>query len=215
MRAAFLSFLGYFLTPAGIVAIGFLDASLIFYLPLGVDVVAIVMTARKPEWFWLYALLATIGSTLGSLGTYWVGEKIGEKGLSRYVDDRQLRRVKTRLDRGAFVVAAMGMIPPPFPFTAFVAGAGAFELAPWAFFGWLSAARAVRFLCETALALHYGSRIIRWMRTPVFEAIIGGFIVLAVAGTIVSAIVLWRKTASDSGASRPRRRTARAATRLR
>lgn len=200
MRGAFSAFLGYFVTPAGLVAIGILDASVVFYLPLGVDFVAIVMTARRPEWFWLYALLATIGSTLGSAGTYWVGRKIGETGLSRFVRERQVRRVKAQLDRGAFLVAALGVIPPPFPFTAVVLGAGAFELSAWTFFAWLTAARMLRFACETALASHYGSQIIRWMKTPLFEMIVGGFIVLVIVGTIVSAFVMWR---SSSRALKP------------
>lgn len=215
MRGAFFSLLGYFLTPLGIVIIGILDASVVFFMPLGVDVVAILAAARKPQLFWLYALLATIGSTLGSAGTYWIGLKIGEKGLSRFVSERHLGRMKTRLDRGAFLLAWAGIIPPPFPFTAFVLGAGAFELAPWAFFAWLTVARAVRFLCETTLALRYGSQIIRWMKTPMFEAIVGAFIVLVFAGTAASAVVLWRKTRSESGALPPRRHTVRAATRSR
>ena len=59
MRALFYSLLGYFLTPPGVVAIGALDSSLVFFLPLGIDFVVIIMAARKPELFWLYALLAT------------------------------------------------------------------------------------------------------------------------------------------------------------
>ena len=215
MRGAFFSFLGYFLTPAGLVAIGILDASVVFYLPLGVDFVAIIMTARKPEWFWMYAILATVGSTLGSAGTYWLGKKIGEKGLARFVKERQVQRMKARLDRGAFVVAALGAIPPPFPFTAFVLGAGAFEVSSWTFFAWLALARMVRFVCETALASYYGSQIIRWMKTPLFETIVGAFIVLVVIGTIASGVVLWQTAKSDSAASPRHRRTVRAAPRLR
>ena len=215
MRSAFFSFIGYFLTPAGLVAIGILDASVVFYLPLGVDFVAILMTARRPEWFWLYAVLATIGSTLGSAGTYWVGKKIGDKGLARFVKERQVQRMKARLDRGAFVVAALGAIPPPFPFTAFVLGAGAFEVRSWTFFAWLALARVIRFACETALASYYGSQIIRWMKTPLFETIVGAFIVLVVIGTIASAVVLWQKAKSDTAATPRRRRMARAASRLR
>lgn len=215
VRGAFLSFLAYFLTPAGLVAIGALDASVVFFLPLGIDFAAILMSARKPEWFWLYALLATIGSTLGSGGTYWIGKKIGEKGLSRFVSERQLQRVKARLDRGAFVVAALGVVPPPFPFTAFVLGAGAFELRMWAFFVWLVLARLLRFGFETALAAYYGSQIIRWMKTPMFKTVVGGFIVIVVIGTIASAVVVWRKAKSDTAASPRPPRTARAATRPR
>ena len=62
MKSIFYSLLGYFLTPVGVLFMGALDASLVFFLPLGIDFVVIIMTARKPELFWLYALLASAGS---------------------------------------------------------------------------------------------------------------------------------------------------------
>src|SRR3954462_12405666 len=113
VRALFFSVLGYFLTPVGIVLMGILDASMVFFLPLGIDFVVILMTARKPELFWLYALLAPLGSVIGAAGTFWVGRKAGEKGLTRFVNPRRLDRVKARVDRGSFVVALLGLIPPP------------------------------------------------------------------------------------------------------
>src|SRR6476620_9963243 len=120
MRGLFYSLLGYFLTPAGVIAMGLLDSSLVFFLPLGIDFVVIILAARKPELFWLYALLATLGSVAGAAGPYWVGRKAGENGLTRFVSPRRLKRVKARIDRGAFVVAGLALIPPPFPFTPFV-----------------------------------------------------------------------------------------------
>ena len=81
------------MSPFGIVLMGILDASMVFFLPLGIDFVVIIMVARKPEWFWWYALLATVGSLLGALGTFWGGRKVGEKGLTRFVSERRLKRV--------------------------------------------------------------------------------------------------------------------------
>jgi membrane protein YqaA with SNARE-associated domain len=194
MRAFFFSVLGYFLSPLGIVLMGVLDASLVFFLPLGIDFVVIIMAARKPEIFWLHALLATAGSLIGAAGTFWVGKKAGEKGLSRFVNERRLKRVRARVDRGAFVVAGMAVIPPPFPFTPFVLASGALGMNPWSFFGALAASRALRFGIEAALAAHYGSGILRWMKTPMFQMIVGVFIALAVIGTIVSAVVVYRSS---------------------
>ena len=54
MRAFFFSILNYFLSPVGLVAMGILDASMVFFLPLGIDFVVIVMTAR------LQALIAKL-----------------------------------------------------------------------------------------------------------------------------------------------------------
>lgn len=192
MRAFFFSILGYFLSPLGVVFMAVLDASMVFFLPLGIDFVVIIMSARKPEMFWLYALLATAGSLIGAAGTFWVGKKAGEKGLSRFVSPRRLKRVRARVDSGAFVVAGMALIPPPFPFTPFVLVSGALGMNPWSFFTALAGARAVRFGIEAALASHYGSGILRWMKTPMFQTVVGVFIALAVVGTIVSAVIVWR-----------------------
>jgi membrane protein YqaA with SNARE-associated domain len=192
MRAFFFSVLGYFLSPVGLVLMGILDASMVFFLPLGIDFVVIIMAARKPEWFWLYALLATLGSILGAAGTFWVGRKAGEKGLTRFVSARRLKRVKSRVNSGAFVVAAMGLIPPPFPFTPFVLAGGALGMKPWAFFGALAAVRTMRFGIEAALASLYGRGILAWMKTPAFRMVVGVFIAVAVIGTLVSAVMLVR-----------------------
>lgn len=214
MRALFFSILAWFLTPLGVVLMGVLDASLVFILPFGIDFVVIVMTARKPELFWLYALLATIGSVIGAVATFWIGRKIGEVGLARFVNARRLERAKARVGRGEVVVAALAIIPPPFPFTPFVLTSGALALNPWPFFGTLATARVLRFGVEGALASYYGRQILRWMKTPMFEAIIGTLIALAVIATIASAIALVRSTRgakSGNGAAPRRRRTASAA----
>jgi membrane protein YqaA with SNARE-associated domain len=218
VRSFFFSVLGYFLTPAGIVLMGVLDASMVFFLPLGIDFVIILMTARKPELFWLYAILATVGSVAGAAGTFWIGKKAGEKGLSRFISPRRLKRVERRVNRGAFVVAALGLIPPPFPFTPFVLAGGALGMNAWSFLGSLAVVRVCRFGVEAVLAHRYGSQILRWMRTPTFKITVGVFIALAVIGTIVSAIALYRSSRaeqpgarSDNAALRPPRRMAPAA----
>ncbi|PYR93064.1 MAG: hypothetical protein DMF84_10675 [Acidobacteria bacterium] len=219
MRRFFFSVLGYFLTPGGVVLMGVLDASMIFFLPLGIDFVVIIMAARKPDLFWLYPLLATIGSSVGAALTFWIGRKAGEVGLTRFVNPKRLAQVKVRVSRGATVVAALAIIPPPFPFTPFVLTSGALGMNAWSFFSTLAAVRVLRFGVESALASRYGSQIIRWMKTPVFETIVGILIALAVIGTIASAIALVRgskkRATRGSEAAPPRPRTARAAPRPR
>jgi len=196
MRAFFFSVLGYFLSPAGIVLMGMLDASMVFFLPLGIDFVVIVMAARRPDWFAWYALLATLGSIVGAAGTFWLGRRAGEKGLTRFVSAGRLRRIRSRVDRGAFVVAGMGLIPPPFPFTPFVLASGALGMNPWSFLGALAAVRALRFGVEAALASQYGRGILTWMKTPAFQTVVGVFIGIAVIGTIVSGVLLFRRSGS-------------------
>lgn len=195
MRSLFYSLLGYFLTPPGLVVMAALDSSLIFFLPLGIDFAVIVLAARKSELFWLYALLATAGSLIGALVTFWIGRKVGDHGLARLIKPSRLERVKKRIgQRAAAGVAALAIIPPPFPFTAFVLASGAVGADRWRFFSTLAAVRLARFLAEAGLAAIYGRRILSWMQSTAFQVIIGALIVLAVGGTIVSAIAMVRSS---------------------
>jgi membrane protein YqaA with SNARE-associated domain len=195
MRSFFYSLLGYFLTPPGLVVMAALDSSLIFFLPLGIDFAVIVLTARTPDRFWLYALLATTGSLAGAAATFWIGRKVGEHGLSKLIKPSRLEHIQRRVGHSAAMsIAALGIIPPPFPFTAFVLTSGACRLNAWTFFATLAGVRLVRFAVEAALAARYGRRILVWMQSTVFEVIVGVFIALAIIGTIVSALAVWRGT---------------------
>lgn len=185
--------LSYFLTPGGLLLLGVLDASIVFFLPLGIDFVVIILSARKPELFWLYALLATVGSVIGAGGTFWMGKKVGDHGIARFVKPSTLRKVQARVSHSAAVtVAALGAIPPPFPFTAFTLTSGACGLNAWTFLSTLAAVRAVRFLAEAGLAAYYGRGILKWMESPTFTAVVTAIAVLAIIGTIVSAVAVYR-----------------------
>lgn len=193
MRSLFQSLLGYFLTPGGLIVMGALDSSLIFFLPLGIDFAVIALAARKPDLFWLYAILAAAGSLAGAVLTFWIGSKVGDHGLTRLIKPSRLERVRRRVsDHAAAGVAGLGLIPPPFPFTAFVLVAGALNLNRWSFFTTLGAVRLARFAAEAGLAAIYGRRILAWMESTTFQAIVGTLIVLAVGGTIVSGVAFYR-----------------------
>lgn len=205
MRGLFYSFLGYFLTPLGLVLLAALDSSMVFFLPLGIDFVVILLAARKPELFWMYAVLATVGSILGAAGTFWIGRKVGERGLSRFVKPTRLKRVQERVGNSAAVtVAALAIIPPPFPFTAFVLTSGAVHVNAWTFFVTLGGVRTIRFFAEGALAAHYGRGIIGWMQSTTFTVTVAIMAIIAIVGTIVSAIALYRGSKREPQAHVPK-----------
>ena len=204
MRAVFYSFLGYFLTPLGVVLMGVLDSSMVFFLPLGIDFVVIIMAARKPELFWLYAILATVGSMIGAAATFWIGGKVGEHGLAKLVKPSRLKRIQQRVGRSAAVtVAALAIIPPPFPFTAFVLTSGACHVNAWTFFVTLAGVRALRFMAEGGLAAHYGRGILGWMQSTTFTVTVGVMTGIAIIGTIVSAVAVYRTTRQSGTAGAP------------
>ena len=209
MRTFFNSILGYFLTPAGLLMMGVLDSSLIFFLPLGIDFVVILLTARKPEWFWLYAILATAGSVVGSAFTFWIGRKIGEVGLERFIKPSRLARIQQRVGRSAAVtVASLAIIPPPFPFTAFVLTSGAWKVNAWTFLVTLAGMRALRFTAESALAAHYGRGIIAWMKSPTFTIAVSVITGMAVIGSVISGVALYRSAKNARRTQMVNRRSA-------
>jgi membrane protein YqaA with SNARE-associated domain len=209
MRTLFYSFLGYFLTPAGVLLMGVLDSSLVFFLPLGIDFVVILLAARKPELFWLYATLATMGSVIGSACTFWLGRKVGEVGLERFIKPSRLKRVQERVGQSAAVtVGALAIIPPPFPFTAFVLTSGACKVNAWTFFVTLAGVRALRFGAESGLAAYYGRGILAWMKSPTFTVVVGIMTGMAIVGTLISAVAVYRSTKKPSSPQIVNRRSA-------
>ncbi len=200
MRGLFSSFFAYFLTTAGLVALGVLDSSVIFFLPLGIDVALIILAARRSDLFWLYTLAATAGSVIGAALTYWIGHKIGDAGLVRFIKPSRLKRVQQRVNRSAAAaVAALAVIPPPFPFTAFVLTSGAFKLDRWRFFSTLAGVRLLRFGIEAALAARFGRGLLAWMDSTAFEVVVALIITLAIIGTLISAIAFSRGARADRG----------------
>ncbi len=187
--------LAFFASPVGVVVLAALDSTLFFNLPLGIDAVVIILAARLREQAWIVPLLAAAGSVAGAWLTFWMGGKIGEKGLDRYAPAKRLEKIRTRVrTSGAIALAVLDLIPPPFPFTLFVLAAGALEVKPRTFFVTLAACRILRFSVEAAFAVLYGPRILLWLESDLFHNIVAGFIILAIVLTLLSLVRLLRST---------------------
>jgi membrane protein YqaA with SNARE-associated domain len=192
-------FFGVFLTWWGLFILGALDASLVFFMPFGVDAIVIYLAARDENLFWIYPILATAGSVLGAATTFWIGRKAGEVGLDRLVPSRHLDRLRCQVrDKGAVALALPAIMPPPFPLTPLVMTCGALKVDPYKFFSTFAAMRLLRFSIGAALARIYGRGILRVLESDQFRMVIIGFVVLAVVGTIISAVVFWRNTQARS-----------------
>jgi membrane protein YqaA with SNARE-associated domain len=195
MRALTHSILALFASPSGVVILAALDSTLFFSMPFGIDAAVVLLAARLHDRWWIAPILATIGSTLGAALTFWMGEKIGEKGLDRWVAAKRLAQVRARVRKsGAIALAILDLIPPPFPFTPFVLAAGALEVKRKTFFTTLVACRMFRFGLESTLALIYGSRILSWMDSDVFHDVVLFFILATIVMTTASIVQLIRTT---------------------
>jgi membrane protein YqaA with SNARE-associated domain len=185
----------FLLTWWGAYVLGALDASMVFFLPFGIDALVIYLSARNGMLFWIYPLLATAGSLTGAAVTYWIGHKGGELGLERLIARGRMERFRQRVQKGGAVAMAIpALLPPPFPLTPFVLTCGALKANRWIFFPTFAAMRLIRFGSEAILARIYGRGVLRLLESDAFQRVIIGFIIIAVVGTLLSAVMLWRGT---------------------
>jgi membrane protein YqaA with SNARE-associated domain len=195
MRALSRSIIALFASPAGVVVLAALDSTLFFSLPFGIDAAVIILAARLRGLWWIVPLLATAGSVVGAVLTFWMGVKIGDHGLERWVPRKRLERIRVRVRKnGAVALATLDLIPPPFPFTPFVLAAGALEVKPRTFFVTLTICRILRFGAEAALAATYGRRVLTMLDSDLFHDIVSFFIVIAIVLTALSLVHVIRAT---------------------
>ncbi len=192
----------FFLSTWGIAVLAALDSSILFSVPFALDAAVVVLAAQHRDLFWLYPLLVVPMSIVGALSTYWIGSKLREEGLEHFVAGRRLKDVQKRVRRSrAFTLAALDLIPPPFPFTPVILVSGALDVKPKPFFLMLAAVRIVRFGGEAVLALFYGYLIVSWLKSEAVRTIAGLLFVLVLAGAGWSIYRLLRST-SRRGAKR-------------
>jgi membrane protein YqaA with SNARE-associated domain len=186
---------GFFLTWWGAFLMAALDTSMLFFLPFGIDALVIFLAARNEDLFWVYPLLATSGSLTGAMLTFWIGRKVGAAGIERMVPKRRLDRLKCRVnDSGAIAMALPAMLPPPFPLTPFILTCGALDVNRTRFFATFGTVRLIRFGLEATLARVYGRRVLAVLQSDAFQAVVIAFVVVALVGTAISAVLLWRST---------------------
>jgi membrane protein DedA with SNARE-associated domain len=191
--------LATFTSPLGVFVLAALDSTLFFSVPFGIDAAVIIVAARSEKVAWLVPFVASAGSIVGAALTFWMGAKIGDKGLERYVPENRLAPIRDRIQRsGAIALAVADLIPPPFPFTAVVLAAGALDVSRYVFFVTLFASRMLRFGVEALLAVWFGKRILVWLESDLVQNIITGLIVLAVVLTIIGLVKIVRSSRPTS-----------------
>jgi membrane protein YqaA with SNARE-associated domain len=187
MHRFFSSIFLLFLSPVGLVVLSALDSSMVFYLPMAVEGAVVILTARHRELVWLFPILAAVGSTAGALVTFWIGRKIGEEGLKRWIPDKGLRTIQQKLkQKGALPLATTALLPPPFPLSPILLACGALKVKASSFLILFGVARLIRFSIVGVFAWLYGDWIVRVVDSGTFSTVIIIFIVIAIAGTIYS-----------------------------
>jgi membrane protein YqaA with SNARE-associated domain len=138
----------------GIGLIALLDSST---LPVPMDALLAVYVWNDKPHFWVYCLMAAIGSSIGGLLPYGLGRAGGELFLLKRVNRERLERMRTRFENQEFLAMMIpSMLPPPTPWKAFVFAAGVFEMRVPSFMLAVFCGRMVRWMLLSLLVLKLG-----------------------------------------------------------
>lgn len=169
---------------------GVMDSSFLF-LPFGNDLLVVGLVARHHQGWPFYVLSAVCGSTLGVFFLDLLARKGGEAGVQKVAGQRRFDYLRRKIgERGGAALALAALAPPPFPFTMVVAVNSALAYPRRRLLWTVAAARAVRFVILSLLAIKYGRAILRIANSEGFRWTIIAFTMLCIAGSVFS-ILKW------------------------
>jgi membrane protein YqaA with SNARE-associated domain len=175
----------------GVGAAALLDSSTI---PIPMDALLAVYIWNDKPHFWLYCLLAAIGSAIGGLLPYGVGRAGGELFLLKRINRARYEQMRARFERQEFLAMMIpSMLPPPTPWKAFVFAAGVFEMRVAPFLLSVFCGRMLRWLILSALVIKLGPGAVELVAHH-------GVLLLVVVGVLAEVGVAWwlfRKRRAD------------------
>jgi len=170
----------------GVGAVAVLDSSSI---PVPMDAILAVYIWKDQAHFWLYAMLAAVGSAIGGLLPYGLGRAGGELFLLKRINRVRFEALRARFERQEFwAMAIPSMLPPPTPWKAFVFAAGVFEMRVPLFMLAVFTGRFIRWLVLSLLVIKLGPGAVGVVEHHALTAvgIVGGV-------AIVGFALWWRK----------------------
>jgi membrane protein YqaA with SNARE-associated domain len=170
----------------GVFVVAFADSAL---LGMPVDAVVAAYVYNDRSHFYVYVLLASLGSAVGSIPLYVIGYLGGEKVLRKRISEKRFLRIHGSFERHEFwALMFPAMLPPPIPLKIFVLGAAVFEMRFAHFLAAIFAGRVVRFGVLALLTLRFGPQIVsvtgHMFRQHFYLVVVAAVAVLVVLGLV-------------------------------
>ena len=182
----------------GVFGIAFADAA---FLGLPLDPIVATYVYADQGRFWMYVLLASAGSALGSSILYGIGRKGGELLLARQMSPERIERMRRKFEQHEFLALMLpAMLPPPVPFKLFVLSAAVFQMDFRHFLLAIFAGRILRFSILSLLTIWFGPQIVHAIGN-VFRQHPEISVAVAAVATVALAIVFWRKRRNNRAAT--------------
>jgi membrane protein YqaA with SNARE-associated domain len=162
----------------GLFVIALLDSSFLS-LPEVNDILVVTLSLADRDRFWLYALVAALGSTTGCAALHALGKNGGQAILQRRVSAARIAKLQATFRRfDLFAVLVPSLLPPPCPFKVFVLASGVFGMSYARFLVTVMVGRSVRYLSAAWLALRYGQTFLVHARAYAYELALSAVAVL-------------------------------------
>jgi membrane protein YqaA with SNARE-associated domain len=175
----------------GVGAVAVLDSSSI---PVPMDAILALYIWNDKRHFWVYCLMAAVGSAIGGLVPYGLGRAGGELFLLRRVNRAKFEQMRDRFERQEFLAVMIpSMMPPPTPWKLFVFASGVFEMRVVDFLLAVLAGRMLRWLGLSLLVLKLGPGAVDLVAK---HALV---VVLVVGALAVVGFALWWRRKKRSG----------------
>jgi membrane protein YqaA with SNARE-associated domain len=130
-------------------------------IPIPIDLLMALWAWSDRRHFYVYALLAAVGSTLGGLVPFYLGRAGGELFLLRRINRARFESLRNQFEKQEFLAVMIpSLLPPPTTWKLFIFGAGVFEMRTLNFMLAVFIGRCIRFGVETALVVKYGPQIV-------------------------------------------------------
>jgi membrane protein YqaA with SNARE-associated domain len=138
----------------GLGAVAVLDSSSI---PVPMDAILALYVWNDKQHFWMYVLMAAVGSAIGGLVPYGLGRAGGELFLLKRVNRERFDQLRHRFQRQEFLAVMIpSMLPPPTPWKIFIFASGVFEMRVVDFLLAVTAGRIVRWMVLSLLVIKLG-----------------------------------------------------------
>ena len=139
----------------GLGAVAVLDSSSI---PVPMDAILALYVWNNKSHFWLYCLVASVGSAIGGLVPYGLGRAGGELFLLKRINRARFDQLRHRFQKQEFLAVMIpSMLPPPTPWKIFIFASGVFEMRVIDFLLAVTAGRMVRWTILSLLVIKLGS----------------------------------------------------------
>jgi membrane protein YqaA with SNARE-associated domain len=157
----------------------------------GVDALLVVISTNQPAQAYLAALLAIIGSLIGSLILFLLARKGGEVLLSKHISTGTGAKMHLWFQRyGLVTVFIPALSPLPLPMKIPVFCAGALQVRIAYFVAVVAAARTIRYLALAYLGRNYGLQAWDLVKTHAWQIGLGA---LAVAALVSLSLRLFQR----------------------